>query len=138
MCMFPTNSECLIGISDAFSAFCLRVSVILPTCSLYPPTKACLLCATPAGMDLYIYTGPRPKALTECSPLNFRRSSIENKIKTNKQLTWPKFRPARSFGWADGRDCVDRNEAYTALDRHRKTGTVLDHRHFAGYRPRTL
>ena len=39
MCMFPTNSECLIGISDAFSAFCLRVSVNLPTCSLYPQQK---------------------------------------------------------------------------------------------------
>ena len=39
MCMFPTNSERLIGISDAFSAFCLRVSVILPTCSLYPQQK---------------------------------------------------------------------------------------------------
>ena len=53
ICMFPTNGECLIGISDAYFAFCLRVSVILPTCSLYPH-KACLLCATPAGMDLYI------------------------------------------------------------------------------------
>ena len=39
ICMFPTNSERLIGISDAFSAFCLRVSVILPTCSLYPQQK---------------------------------------------------------------------------------------------------
>ena len=37
--MFPTNIECLIGISDAFSPFCLRVSVILPTCSLYPQQK---------------------------------------------------------------------------------------------------
>ena len=36
MCMFRTKSECLIGISDAFSAFCLRVFVIFPTCSLYP------------------------------------------------------------------------------------------------------
>ena len=44
---------CTFPVSDAFSAFCLRVSVIFPTCSLYPPTKACLLCATPAGMDLY-------------------------------------------------------------------------------------
>ena len=55
ICMFPASNECLIAISDAFSAFCLRVSVILPTCSLYPPTKACLLCAISAGMDLYIY-----------------------------------------------------------------------------------
>ena len=36
ICTFPASSECLIGISDAFFAFCLRVSVILPTCSLYP------------------------------------------------------------------------------------------------------
>ena len=33
------NSECLISIYDAFSAFCLRVSVIFPTCSLYPQQK---------------------------------------------------------------------------------------------------
>ena len=39
ICTFPVSSECLIGISDAFSAFCLRVSVILPTCSLYPQQK---------------------------------------------------------------------------------------------------
>ena len=39
ICTFPASSECLIGISDAFSAFCLRVSVILPTCSLYPQQK---------------------------------------------------------------------------------------------------
>ena len=51
ICTFPASSECLIGISDAFSAFCLRVSVIFPT---VPPTKACSLCATPAGIDLYI------------------------------------------------------------------------------------
>ena len=37
--MFPTNGECLIGISDAFFAFCLQVSVIFPTCSLYPQQK---------------------------------------------------------------------------------------------------
>ena len=39
ICTFPANSECLIGISDAFSAFCLWVSVIFPTCSLYPQQK---------------------------------------------------------------------------------------------------
>ena len=39
ICMFPTNSERLLGISDAFSAFCLRISVILLTCSLYPQQK---------------------------------------------------------------------------------------------------
>ena len=39
ICMFPASKECLIGISDAFSAFCLQVSVIFPTCSLYPQQK---------------------------------------------------------------------------------------------------
>ena len=73
ICTFPASSECLIAISDAFSAFCLRVSVTdLPHVLTLPPTKACLLCATPAGMDLYIC----PKAHTGCSPLDFRRSSI--------------------------------------------------------------
>ena len=39
ICTFPASRECLIGISDAFSAFCVRVSVIFPTCSLYPQQK---------------------------------------------------------------------------------------------------
>ena len=39
ICTFPASRECFIGISDAFSAFCLRVSVIFPTCSLYPQQK---------------------------------------------------------------------------------------------------
>ena len=39
ICMFPASSECLIGISDAFSTFCLRVSVIFLTCSLHPQQK---------------------------------------------------------------------------------------------------
>ena len=39
MCMFPTNSGCLIGVSDAFSAFCIRVFVIFPMCSLYSQQK---------------------------------------------------------------------------------------------------
>ena len=34
ICTFPASRECLIGIFDAFSAFCLQVSVIFPTCSL--------------------------------------------------------------------------------------------------------
>ena len=63
ICTFPVSSECLIGISDAFSAFCLRVSVIFPTCSLYPQQKRA-------------YSALHPQALTECSPLDFRRSSI--------------------------------------------------------------
>ena len=42
ICMFPTSSECLIGISDAFSAFCLRASGHLPPHVLtvmYPQQK---------------------------------------------------------------------------------------------------
>ena len=39
ICTFPASRECLIGISDAFSAFCLRVPIIFPMCSLYPQQK---------------------------------------------------------------------------------------------------
>ena len=59
ICMFPTNGECLIGISDAFSAFCLRVSVILPTCSLYPQQKRAYSALHPQAWT-YIYIGPCP------------------------------------------------------------------------------
>ena len=54
--MFPTNSERLIGISNAFCAFCLRVSVIFPTCSLYPQQKRAYPAPHPqAWTDIYIY-----------------------------------------------------------------------------------
>ena len=69
ICTSPASSERLIGIFDAFSAFCLRVAVIFPTCSLYPQQKR-------AYSALHPHTGPCPKALTECSPLDFRISSI--------------------------------------------------------------
>ena len=52
--MFPTNGECLIGISDAFFAFCLRVSVILPTCSLYHQQKRAYSALHPQAWT-YIY-----------------------------------------------------------------------------------
>ena len=68
ICTFPASSECLIGISDAF---CLRVSIIFPTCSLYPQQKRAYSALHPQA-----WTGPCSKALTECSPLDFRRSSI--------------------------------------------------------------
>ena len=54
ICTFPPSSECLIGISDAFSAFCLRVSVILPTCSLYPHQKRAYSALHPQAWT-YIY-----------------------------------------------------------------------------------
>ncbi len=44
ICTFLASRECLIGISDAFSAFCLLVSVILPTCSLYPGFPKIVYC----------------------------------------------------------------------------------------------
>ena len=54
ICTFPTSRECLIGISDAFSAFCLRVSVIFPTCSLYPQQKRVYSALHPQAWT-YIY-----------------------------------------------------------------------------------
>ena len=72
---FRASSECLKGISGAFSAFCLRVSVIFPTCSLKPQLKRAYSALHPQAWT-YICTGPCPKALAECSPLDFRRSSI--------------------------------------------------------------
>ena len=78
ICTFPASSECLIGISDAFSVFCLRVSVIFPTCSLYPHKSVPTLHYTCRHGP--IYTGPCLKALTECSPLDFQRSSIKQRI----------------------------------------------------------
>ena len=55
ICMFPTNSERLIDISDAFSAFCLRVSGIFPTCSLHPQQKrAYSALHLQAWTDIYI------------------------------------------------------------------------------------
>ena len=59
------NSERLIGISDAFSALFTRFQGFIALFApggihhlahvlTVPPTKVCLLCATPAGMNLYI------------------------------------------------------------------------------------
>ena len=61
--MFPTNSECLIGISDAFSAFCLRVSVIYPTCSLYPQQKRAY-----SALHPHAYTGHACRHLPSAVP----------------------------------------------------------------------
>ena len=56
ICMFHTNGECLIGISVAFFFLPLLFTGIrhLAHVLTVTPTKACLLCATPAGMDVYI------------------------------------------------------------------------------------
>ena len=64
ICMSPTNSERLIGISDAFSAFCLRVSVIFPTCSLYPQQKRAYSALHPqARTYIYIHKQVRARRL---------------------------------------------------------------------------
>ena len=74
ICTFPASSECLIGISDAF----------LPFVYGYPSSSPCAHCTPNKSVPTLrytrrhgpIYTGPCPKALTECSPLDFRRSYI--------------------------------------------------------------
>ena len=53
--MFPTNSECLIGISEpSLPFFFLRVSVIFPTCSLYPQQKCAYSALHPQAWS-YMY-----------------------------------------------------------------------------------
>ena len=54
----PREQWVLIGISDAFSAFVTGIRY-LPDVLTVPPTKACLLCATPAGIDLNIQVHAR-------------------------------------------------------------------------------
>ena len=74
ICTFPTNSECLIGVSDAFSAFVYGYPSSCPRAHCTPNKSVPTLRYTRSHGP--IYTGPCPKALTECSPLDFRRSSI--------------------------------------------------------------
>ena len=69
ICMFPTNSECLIGISDAFSAFCLRVSVIFPTCSLYPQQKRAYSALHPQAWTCIIIQVHARRLLPSAVPL---------------------------------------------------------------------
>ena len=77
ICTFPTNSECLMAFLMPILPLFTGIRHLAHVLSV-PPTKAWLLCATPAGMDLYIYR-PCLEALTECSPLDFRRSSIDHR-----------------------------------------------------------
>ena len=57
ICMFPTNSERLIGISDAILPLFTGIRHLAHVLTV-PPTKARLFCATPAGLDLYIQAIP--------------------------------------------------------------------------------
>ena len=63
ICMFLTNSERLISISDAFSAFCLWVSVIFPTCSQYPKQKRAY-----SALHQQAYTGHACRHLPSAVP----------------------------------------------------------------------
>ena len=119
--MFHTNDECLIGISDAYFAFCLRVSVILPTCSLYPPQKrAYILCATPAGMDLYIQLHARrhlPRAvpwISEDRLLNNNNNNNNNNNKNYKKILFQSLSNGTDLGkiQGDGRKFLDRFKSY--------------------------
>ena len=56
ICMFPTNSERLIGISDEFYAFVYGYPSSCPCAQCTPQQKRD--CAIPAGMDLYIQAMP--------------------------------------------------------------------------------
>ena len=75
ICMFPTSSECL--------AFLMP---FLPFVYGYPSSSPRAHCTPNKSVPTlrythrhgHIYTGPCPKALTECSPLDFRRSPINN------------------------------------------------------------
>ena len=73
-------------------------------------TKACLLCATPAGMDLYIYR-PCLQALTECSPLDFRSSSITTPCLLQHRCRFILTAPARLSRFLAVNLISDRNDA---------------------------
>ena len=74
ICAFSASSECLIGISDAFSAFVYGCPSSSPRAHCTPNKSVPTLRYTRRHGP--IHTGSCPKALTECSPLDFRRSSI--------------------------------------------------------------
>ena len=89
ICTFPTSSECLISISDAFSAFGYGYPSSSPRVHCTPNKSVPTLCYTRRHGP--IYTGPCLEALTECSPLDFRRSSIETvSNETEGQPLWSK------------------------------------------------
>ncbi len=64
--MFPTNGECLIGISDAFFGLLFTGIRHLAHVLSLPTTKACLLCVTPAGRGLLGDSGGVVKSLDFC------------------------------------------------------------------------
>ena len=86
ICTVPVSSECLISISDAFLPLVNGYLSSSPCAHCTPNKSVLTLRYTHRHGPIYIYThtGPYPKALTECSPLDFRRSSIlSNLLKTD-------------------------------------------------------
>ena len=75
ICTFPASSECLIGISDAFSAFLYGYPSSCPRAHCIPNKSVPTLRYTHRHGPRY--TGPCQWALTECSFLDFQRSSTE-------------------------------------------------------------
>ena len=85
MCMFPTNSEYLIDIFDAF---------FLPFVYGYPSSCPHAHCtpnkSVPSLHNTHrhgpIYTGPCPKALTKCSPLDSEDCLLSHCVKKSVNL----------------------------------------------------
>ena len=72
----------MIGISDAFSDFLFTGIRHLPHVFTVPQTKACLLCATPTGMDLCIQVHARrhlPSAVPWISEDRLLRSASDTR-----------------------------------------------------------
>ena len=82
------NSDCLTGISDAFSAFCLRVSVIFPTCLLYPQQK-CAYSGLQAQAWTYIHRSMPIGTCQGQSPGFLKIVYCQQlKKKTRPDITW--------------------------------------------------
>ena len=82
ICTFPASSECLIGMP--FWTFAYGYPSSCPRAYCNPNKSVPTLRYTRRYGP--IYTGPCPKALTECSPLDFRRSSIVKRFEFLKAL----------------------------------------------------
>ena len=71
--------------------------VNFPTCSLYPNKNVPTLCYTRRPGP--IHTGPCLKALTECSPLDFQRSSIKAQHNLTKTVYFILSVYKHNFTW---------------------------------------
>ena len=87
ICTFPASRECLISISDAFSAFCLRVSFILPRCSLYPQQKRAYSALHPQAWTCIYRSMPKGSYWVQ-SP-GFLKIVYWWVVMYGQQLLWP-------------------------------------------------